>query len=57
MKKQHQSQYIIIMGFITLVILLFSYPYLKEQQIHNCIDKTHLMCDSKCECDGLGCNY
>ena len=23
---------------------------------HICIDKTHLTCDSHCECDSMGCN-
>lgn len=23
---------------------------------HICIDKTHLTCDSQCECDSMGCN-
>lgn len=30
-------------------------PVFKEDK-HVCIDSTHILCDGKCECDGLGCN-
>lgn len=45
---------IIVIGFM----IGFGLGYADKPVVipHKCIDKTHKLCDGKCECDGLGCN-
>jgi hypothetical protein len=45
------------LGKFVLVILLVAMftAVLKVASAHKCIDKQHIECDGKCDCDGMEC--